>query len=90
MALGHPDYSKVLTNEDIEIDSVRVVGRQGDRVQLQCLTADKLKLPTYGIGCGSSCIVLDAEEAKDGILLYHANSMHVTGQWYSVGAFYNL
>ena len=41
MGRGHVDYSKKLSNGDIETASIKVTDRKGDRVSLQCLKADK-------------------------------------------------
>lgn len=84
MGVGKVDYSKELSNEDIETASIKVVDRNGDRVSLQCLKEDKLQLPMYGIGCGSTCILLDATGAEDKVLIFHRTSQKITGMWYAL------
>lgn len=84
MGRGHVDYSKKLSNEDIETASIKVTDRKGDRVSLQCLKADKEQLPVYGIGCGSTCILLDATGVEDKVLIFHRTSQKTTGIWYAL------
>jgi hypothetical protein len=47
---------------EIEQGSIRIIDRDGTKVQLQCLKEDIDKLPLKGISSGSSCFVLDALE----------------------------
>ena len=70
--------------KDIEIGSIQVTARSGNRVQLQCLKADINKLPVQGIASGSSCLILDSSGAEDVTLVFNITNEQETGTWYSV------
>lgn len=70
--------------EDIQIGSIQVTGRNGDRVALQCLKADVNKLPVKGIASGSTCLILDSSGVEDVTLVFNKTNEQETGTWYSV------
>lgn len=70
--------------KDIQVGSIQVVGRNGNRIALQCLKADRSKLPLKGIASGSTCLILDSNGAEDVTLVFNITNEQETGKWYSV------
>lgn len=69
---------------DIQVGSIQVTARNGNRVALQCLKADRSKLPVKGIASGSTCLILDSSGAEDVTLVFNITNEQETGNWYSV------
>jgi hypothetical protein len=65
----------------IEKGSIQVVGREGNRVYLQCLKKDVINLPKQEILSGSSCFVLDALDTENCLYVYN-KVKNEEGQWY--------
>lgn len=70
--------------KDIQVGSIQVTARNGNRVALQCLKEDRSKLPVKGIASGSTCIILDSSGAEDVTLVFNITNEQETGTWYSV------
>lgn len=70
--------------KEIQIGSIQVVARNGNKVALQCLKADRSKLPVKGIASGSTCLILDSSGAEDVTLVFNKTNEQETGNWYSV------
>lgn len=70
--------------KDIQVGSIQVVGRNGNRVALQCLKADVSKLPLKGIASGSTWLILDSSGAEDVTLVFNKTNEQEVGKWYSV------
>lgn len=69
---------------EIQVGSIQVTARNGNKVALQCLKADISKLPVKGIASGSTCLILDASGAEDVTLVFNKTNEQETGNWYSV------
>ena len=65
----------------IEKGSIQIVGREGNRVYLQCLKKDIINLPKQEILSGSSCFVLDALDTENCLYVYN-KLKNEEGQWY--------
>ena len=70
--------------KEIQIGSIQVVARNGNKVALQCLKADRSKLPVKGIASGSTCLILDSSGAEDITLVFNITNEQEIGNWYSV------
>lgn len=70
--------------KEIQIGSIQVVARNGNKVALQCLKADRSKLPVKGIASGSTCLILDSSGVEDVSLVFNKTNEQETGNWYSV------
>lgn len=70
--------------KDIQVGSVQVTARNGNKVAIQCLKADVNKLPVKGIASGSTCLILDSSGAEDVTLVFNITNEQETGNWYSV------
>ena len=73
-----------LNLKEIQIGSIQVIARNGNRVAIQCLKADVSKLPVKGIESGSTCLILDSSGAEDVKLVFNITNEQETGNWYSV------
>ena len=69
---------------EIQVGSIQVTARNGNKVALQCLKADRSKLPVKGIASGSTCLILDSSGAEDVTLVFNKTNEQETGNWYSV------
>ena len=70
--------------KDIQVGSIQVTARNGNKVAIQCLKADVNKLPVKGIASGSTCLILDSSDAEDVTLVFNITNEQETGKWYSV------
>lgn len=70
--------------KDIQVGSIQVTARNGNKVAIQCLKADINKLPVKGIASGSTCLILDSSGAEDVTLVFNKTNEQETGNWYSV------
>lgn len=70
--------------KEIQVGSIQVVARNGNKVALQCLKADRSKLPVKGIASGSTCLILDSSGVEDVTLVFNKTNEQETGNWYSV------
>lgn len=68
---------------EIEQASIRIIDRDGTKVQLQCLNEDLDKLPLKGISSGSSCFILDALDTENNFYLFNKPRKQ-DGKWYPV------
>lgn len=70
--------------KDIQVGSIQVTARNGNKVALQCLKAYRSKLPVKGIASGSTSLILDSSGAEDVTLVFNITNEQETGNWYSV------
>ena len=70
--------------KDIEVGSIQVIARNGNKVAVQCLKEDVNRLPVKGIASGSTCLILDSSGAEDVTLVFNKTNKQEIGIWYSV------
>ena len=70
--------------KDIEVGSIQVTARNGNKVAVQCLKEDVKRFPVKGIASGSTCLILDSSGAEDVTLVFNKTNKQETGNWYSV------